>query len=128
MQQISFKTPRGADVTLAVITERPADIDQSVKMDCYTLRTTINGEHHGCGWEIEMHPEHGMLLKPYIGGVPTIQVPASAANDVREFLTAYKAEAARRVRADLTRETEPVHLGSFEQEEADEIALNGRRR
>lgn len=128
MQQISFKTPRGADVSIQIVTEREWDIDHTVKVPCYEMRTVVNGNWYGCGFDFVDHPEHGAVL--IIGGIPLIQVPAAQAEEVRGFLAAYKAEVSRRVKADLAKAgacDKPVSLGSFEQEEADEIAIHGRR-
>jgi hypothetical protein len=130
MQQISFKTARGADVSLQIITERELDIDHNVKVPCHDLRITLNGRRYGCGVDlIEQHAD-GPHLKLYTDGI-RIGVPAEHLAGVRELLDGYKAEVSRHIKESLKREgayRKPRARNSYDDEHDDEIALHGGRR
>ena len=93
--KLEFTTPRGAKITLEIVTEYANLADHTVTNRCWEMRLSVNGNWHTCGWELGKAANGFNVLKAYIGGT-MIQIPDDNLDAVTAWMTAYKAEFYRR--------------------------------
>jgi hypothetical protein len=93
--QVTFRTPKGSTVSLAILTETANMADHNVANPCYELVLSVNDQRMAGGVERITHAAHGPALELMVGGA-IIPVPAEALNSVDAMVGSYKAEIARR--------------------------------
>lgn len=92
MEKTSFTTPKGAKIDLGIVRERPNLADHTASnIPTLAFQVHINGKLYSGGFDYVNDPQHGPILKAYIGGAK-IQIPPQDVPKVKAILDQYKAE------------------------------------
>lgn len=84
----AFKTPRGAEIVLKIISERENIADHNFRSDCWDLVVSVNGQDRTLSPNRIDHPVHGPMLSMQEIGAP---IPADALAAVDAVFAAYHA-------------------------------------
>lgn len=84
----AFKTPRGAEIVVKIISERDNIADHNFRSPCWDLMVSINGEDRMLPPKRTEHPVHGPVLSMQEIAAP---IPADALAAVDAVFAAYRA-------------------------------------
>jgi hypothetical protein len=106
--QVSFKTAKGAQITIEIVTERANLADHTFTERCWELRAEVNGRAVHFVERIE-HPLAGAAVKL---GDAIAPIPAETLGEVDTLFAAYNAGA-----AEIARQADAIVLERTEYEQ-----------
>jgi hypothetical protein len=107
MAEVSFRTPKGNEIKVAIVTEEANLADHRVTNRIWDLAVSVNGRGlHWGGTKLIEDAKHGWLLKGYIGR-DVIQVPAEHVDAIKALIAKY--HAGREWRAAIAREADEAY-------------------
>jgi len=98
-KSVSFTTERGAEITIAIVTERGNIADHNVTSACWDLEYTVNGKptfgerinDPEIGAAVKLDMGHRMDGRKMIAQVAVAPIPADRLNEIDALIAEYMA-------------------------------------